>query len=73
MVGPEAADTNQVVSTTTTFGEESDDTTTPAANPQSFTNNADGTITDNMTGLMWQRADAGEMNRDIASAFHRRV
>jgi hypothetical protein len=54
-------DTSQVVSTTTTFGEDSDYTTTPSANPQSFTDNGDGTITDNVTGLMWQKADAGEM------------
>jgi arylsulfatase A-like enzyme len=54
-------DTSQVLSTTTTFGEDSDYTTTPSANPQSLTDNGDGTITDNVTGLMWQKADAGEM------------
>lgn len=51
-------DTSQTVSTTATFGEDSDYTTAPAANPQSFTNNGNGTITDNVTGLMWQKADA---------------
>lgn len=59
-------DTSQVVSTTTTFGEDSDYTTTPSANPQSFTDNGDGTITDNVTGLMWQKADAGEMTWENA-------
>jgi arylsulfatase A-like enzyme len=28
--------------------------------PQSFTDNGDGTITDNVTGLMWQKVDNGE-------------
>jgi arylsulfatase A-like enzyme len=59
-------DTSQVVSTTTTFGEDSDYTTTPSANPQSYTDNGDGTITDNVTGLMWQKADAGEMTWENA-------
>jgi arylsulfatase A-like enzyme/phosphodiesterase/alkaline phosphatase D-like protein len=59
-------DTSQVVSTTTTFGEDSDYTTTPSANPQSFTDNGDGTITDNVTGLMWQKADAAEMTWENA-------
>jgi arylsulfatase A-like enzyme len=38
------------------FGEDSDYT----INPPSLTDNADGTITDNVTGLMWQKTDAGE-------------
>jgi hypothetical protein len=59
-------DTSQAISTTTTFGEDSDYTTAPAANPQSFTDNGDGTITDNVTGLMWQKADAGEMTWENA-------
>ena len=29
-------------------------------NPQSFTDNGNGTITDNVTGLMWQKVDNGE-------------
>ncbi|MEI6235299.1 MAG: C25 family cysteine peptidase [Planctomycetota bacterium] len=29
-------------------------------NAQSFTDNGDGTITDNVTGLMWQKTDNGE-------------
>ena len=59
-------DTSQAVSTTTTFGEDSDYTTTPSANPQSFTDNGNGTITDNVTGLMWQKVDAGEMTWENA-------
>ena len=51
---------------TTTFGEDSAYTTAPAANPQSFTDNGDGTITDNVTGLMWQKTDAGEMTWENA-------
>jgi len=37
--------------TTTTFGEDSDYT----INPPSYTNNGNGTVTDNVTGLMWQQ------------------
>lgn len=59
-------DTSQTVSTTPTFGEDSDYTAAPAANPQSFTDNGDGTITDHVTGLMWQKADAGEMTWENA-------
>ena len=50
-------DTGQTNSFTTTFGEDSDYT----INPPSFTSNNDGTVTDNVTGLTWQRADGGEM------------
>lgn len=56
-------DTSQVVSTTATFGEDSDYTST---NQQSFTDNGNGTITDNVTGLMWQKVDAGEMTWENA-------
>ncbi len=59
-------DTGQVTSTTTTFGEDSDYTTAPETRPQSFTDNGDGTITDNVTGLMWQKVDAGEMTWENA-------
>ena len=56
-------DTSQAVSTTATFGEDSDYTST---NQQSFTDNGNGTITDNVTGLMWQKTDAGEMTWENA-------
>ena len=39
------------------FGEDSDYT----INAPSLTDNGNGTITDNVTGLMWQKTDAGEM------------
>jgi hypothetical protein len=46
-------DTGQTRSYTDTFGEDSDYT----INPPSYTDNGDGTITDNNTGLMWQKED----------------
>ena len=45
-------DTEQTVSYTATFGEDHDYT----QNPQSFTDNGNGTVTDNVTGLVWQKA-----------------
>ena len=38
-------------------------------NPPSFTDNLDGTITDNNTGLMWQKADGGEMTFENANSY----
>jgi hypothetical protein len=46
-------DTGQTQSYTTTFGEDSDYT----IDPPSYTDNSDGTITDNVTGLIWQKED----------------
>jgi len=46
-------DTGQTQSFTSTFGEDSDYT----INPPSYTDNGDGTITDNVTGLIWQKED----------------
>ncbi len=46
-------DTNQTTSYTNTFGEDHDYT----INPPSYTDNGDGTITDNVTGLVWQKQD----------------
>jgi hypothetical protein len=48
-------DTGQTDNYTNTFGEDSDYT----INPPSFTNNDDGTVTDNNTNLMWQSQDDG--------------
>jgi hypothetical protein len=56
-------DTGQNTSYTTTFGEDNDYN----INFPSYTNNGNGTITDNITGLMWQQADGGEMS--IENAF----
>ncbi|MCW8965426.1 MAG: DUF1566 domain-containing protein [Candidatus Pacearchaeota archaeon] len=46
-------DTGQTIYYTDTFGEDSDYT----INPPSYTDNGDGTITDNITGLIWQQED----------------
>lgn len=50
-------DTGQTLDATATFGEDSDYT----INAPALTDNADGTVTDTQTGLMWQKVDAGEM------------
>jgi len=57
-------DTGQTLNATSTFGEDSDYT----INAPSFTDNGNGTVTDNITGLMWQKVDAGEMTWDNAVA-----
>ena len=59
------SDTGQSGSFTSTPGEDSDS----AINPQSFTDNGDGTITDNITGLMWQKVDGGEMTFENAATY----
>jgi hypothetical protein len=51
------SDTGQTGSFTAIPGEDSDF----EINPPSLTDNGDGTITDNNTGLMWQKTDGGEM------------
>jgi hypothetical protein len=58
-------DTGQTTSYTATFGEDNDYT----INTPSYTNNNDGTITDNITGLMWQQIDGGEMTIDNAHTY----
>jgi len=52
-------DTDQASSYTGTFGEDHD--YQPAATQMSYTDNGDGTITDNRTGLMWLK-DANQYN-----------
>ncbi|MBT4290747.1 MAG: hypothetical protein HOD92_25755, partial [Deltaproteobacteria bacterium] len=49
----ELPDTGQTTSFTPTFGEDHD----YLINPPSFTDNSDGTVTDNNTGLVWQQDD----------------
>ena len=56
-------DTGQNTSYTTVFGEDNDYN----INIPSFTNNNTGTVTDNITSLMWQQTDGGEMT--IANAI----
>ena len=58
-------DTGQTGDFTTTFGEDVDYT----INAPSFTNNGNGTITDNVTGLMWQQTDGGEMTVESAATY----
>ncbi len=58
-------DTGQNTSYTTTFGEDNDYN----INVPSYTNNANGTITDNVTGLMWQQVDGGEMTIENATIY----
>ena len=55
-------DTGQTLNATATPGEDSD----YAINAPSFTDNGNSTITDNVTGLMWQKTDNGEMTWDNA-------
>lgn len=58
-------DTGQTASYTTTFGEDHD----YSINTPSYTNNGNGTITDNVTGLMWQQVDGGEMTFENAITY----
>jgi hypothetical protein len=50
-------DTGQTQSYTEIFGEDSDYT----INPPSYTDNGNGTVTDNVTGLIWQQEDDDTM------------
>lgn len=58
-------DTGQVADYTSTFGEDSDYT----LNPPAYTNNGDGTVTDQVTGLLWQQSDGGEMTWSNAVTY----
>ena len=58
-------DTGATSSYTTTFGEDNDYT----INPPYFLLNGDGTVTDTVTALMWQRIDGGEMTIEDAHNY----
>jgi len=58
-------DTGQTASYTSTSGED----VGFIINPPSLTDNGNGTITDNITGLMWQKVDGGEMTYENATTF----
>lgn len=58
-------DTGQTTNYTSTFGEDSDYTIHPPA----YTDNGDGTISDKVTGLMWQKTDGGEMTWEDATNY----
>jgi hypothetical protein len=60
-------DTGQTVRHTRTFGEDSD---FAGAGPR-LRDNGDGTVTDEITGLMWQRSDGGEMTLEAARVSRR--
>lgn len=59
------ADTGATRTFTTTFGEDSDF----AGNAQAFKDNGNGTVTDRLTGLVWQKTDGGEMTWEKAKAY----
>lgn len=58
-------DTGQTASYTNIPGEDSDYN----LNPPFYINNGNGTITDTVTGLMWQQVDGGEMTFDKAVMY----
>ena len=58
-------DTGQTQGFTETYGEDND----YSINMPAFTDHGDGTITDTITGLMWQKADGGEMKFESARAY----
>ncbi len=62
----ELPDTGQTTSYTETFGEDSDYNSSVSS--LSYTDNGDGTITDNRTGLMWLQ-DANNYNSGVAQTW----
>ncbi len=58
-------DTGQINDYTVTVGEDSD----YSINEPSYTDNGNGTISDNITGLMWQQTDGGEMTWENALSY----
>ena len=58
-------DTGQTSDYTPTFGEDAD----YSINPPFYINNANGTTTDTVTGLVWQRTDGGEMTIENARTY----
>ena len=62
---PRLADTGITLRYTKTFGEDGD----YAGNAPSFKDNGDGTVTDLLTGLLWQKADGGEMTWEKAKDY----
>ena len=58
-------DTGQVSSYSTIPGEDADYT----INPPTYKDNGDGTVTDKVTGLMWQQVDGGEMTWEQAVTY----
>ena len=59
------ADTGQTHSYTTTFGQDADYT----IHPPVYNLNGNGTVTDTVTGLLWQQTDGGEMTIENAKLY----
>ena len=59
------ADTGITLRYTKTFGEDAD----YAGSAPAFKDNGDGTVTDLLTGLVWQKADGGEMTWEKAKDY----
>jgi len=62
-VGMPVPDTGQTRWYSTAFGDDGDYT----INPMSYTDNGDGTIMDNVTGLTWQKCSMGQSGLDCAT------
>lgn len=62
-------DTGQTNHYTQTFGEDSDF----SGRGPAYADNGDGTVTDQVTGLMWQKTDGGEMTWEQAKEFARKL
>ncbi len=62
-------DTGQTNRYTQTFGEDSDF----SGSGPSYVDNGDGTVTDQVTGLMWQKTDGGEMTWERAQEYAREL
>jgi hypothetical protein len=62
-------DTGQTIHYTQTFGEDSDF----SGSGPSYVDNGDGTVTDQVTGLMWQKTDGGEMTWERAKEYARKL
>jgi hypothetical protein len=60
-------DTGQTIRFTQTFGEDADFVGSVPA----FKDHGNGTVTDQVTGLMWQKTDGGEMTWEKAQEFAR--
>lgn len=58
-------DTGQTISYTGVFGEDSD----YLIHPPGFVKHPDGTVTDTVTGLLWQGTDGGEMTIEKAQNY----
>ncbi len=59
------SDTGQTAHYTRTFGEDSDYATPAPA----YVDNGDGTVTDRVSGLIWQQVDGGEMTWEKARTY----